>query len=184
MAGVVMDRVSPRVDRSLSGQSGDSRWKGAIPFVVFGLLTALVAFLGGLISSSTTDSDWYRELDKPSFNPPGWVFGPVWTALYAMMALAAGLVWRKGSQRRDVRFATVLFGVQLVLNWLWTFLFFGLRSPLSALFEIVALWLAIIAWHQSAARIDGRTRWLILPYVAWVSFAAVLNASIWWMNRG
>jgi tryptophan-rich sensory protein len=163
----------------------DSRggWlRKALPFLVFGVITGGAALVGGLASAGTTDSQWYRELDKPSFNPPSWVFSPVWTILYVMMAAAAAIVWNKGSERRDVRISTALFGLQLALNTLWSVLFFGQRTTGGALIEIVVLWFAIVAWYWSAARIESRTRWLILPYIAWVSFATMLNASIWWLN--
>src|SRR5690606_36375657 len=120
-------------------------------------------------------------LEKPSFNPPAWVFGPVWTILYLMMAVAAWLVWRIGGWR-PVALALVVFCAQLALNTLWSILFFGLQSPTVAAVEIVVLWLAILAtillfWkHQPVAAL------LLAPYLAWVSFAAVLNFSIAAMN--
>jgi translocator protein len=150
--------------------------------IVFGLVTVSAATAGGQFTARGTNG-WYEQLDKPFFNPPAWVFGPVWTVLYAAMALAAWLVWKRGGDRRDVQVSTALFSVQLLLNVGWSALFFGLRSPLAALIEIVVLFAAICAWYVSATRIEPRTRWLIAPYLAWVAFAGVLNASIWWMNR-
>ncbi len=118
---------------------------------------------------------WFPTLVKPSFNPPSWLFAPVWTTLYIMMAVAAWLVWlRKGS--------LILFYVQLALNFAWSLLFFGLHSPAMALVDIVALWIAIFLTLVSFWKIDRRAGWLLVPYLAWVSFASVLNASIWWLN--
>jgi benzodiazapine receptor len=150
---------------------------------IFGGVTALAAALGGWLTSRGVGG-WFKTLRKPPFNPPDWVFGPVWTVLYAAMAAAAWLVWRRGPARDDVQRSTRLFGAQLGLNVLWSGLFFALKSPLLALAEIVTLWSAIALWLRSAARIDARARWLIVPYLAWVSFATLLNASIWWLNRG
>jgi translocator protein len=149
---------------------------------VFGGVTTLAAASGGWLTSRGVGG-WFKTLRKPPFNPPDWLFGPVWTALYAAMAAAGWLAWRRGAQRADVRRSTQLYSAQLGLNVLWSGLFFALKSPLLALGEIVALWSAIAIWMRSAARIDARTRWLTVPYLAWVSFATLLNASLWWLNR-
>lgn len=125
---------------------------------------------------------WYASLQKPAWNPPAWLFGPVWTALYTMMALAAWLVWRRGgfaAQRRPL----VLFLVQLVFNAAWTPLFFGLHQPGLAFAEILLLWLAIVATVAAFWRADRAAAWLLVPYLAWVSFAAALNFTLWQLNR-
>lgn len=125
--------------------------------------------------------EWYATLRKPSWNPPAWVFGPVWTALYTMMAVAAWLVWRRGgwaAQRRPL----ALFLVQLALNAGWTPLFFGLKSPGLALAEIGLLWLAIVGTLIAFARVSRAAAWLLAPYLAWVSFAAALNFALWRLN--
>jgi translocator protein len=144
--------------------------------VLIGLLVlclAVGAGAGFLTAQSVVT--WFPTLVKPSFNPPAWVFAPVWTTLYIMMALAAWLVWlRKGS--------LVLFYVQLALNFAWSLLFFGLHSPALALVDIVALWVAILLTLLAFWKVDRRAGWLLVPYLAWVSFASVLNASIWWLN--
>jgi tryptophan-rich sensory protein len=145
-------------------------------------VTFLAAIIGNRLTDTNNDS-WYAGLDKPPFNPPGWVFGVVWTVLYVLMAVAGWLGWRRGSGKSEVKTATTLYCVQLGLNVLWTGLFFAARAPLVALLEIVVLWAAIFAWMRQSAKLDGRTRWMILPYLAWTSFAALLNASIWWLNR-
>jgi tryptophan-rich sensory protein len=141
--------------------------------------------VGGLSGFATARGvqDWYPTLVKPSFNPPSWVFGPVWTLLYLMMGIAAFLVWQKGEDRDPVKIALVLFGLQLVLNGLWSVLFFGMQRPGVAFAEILLLWLAIAATMVSFWRLVPSAGLLMAPYLAWVSFAAVLNGSIWMLNR-
>ncbi len=141
------------------------------------LLCFAAAALGGLFMPG----DWYASLKKPSWNPPGWIFGPVWTALYTMMAVAAWLVWRSGgfaAQRRPL----ALFLVQLALNAAWTPLFFGLHWPGVAFAEILFLWLAIGATLLAFRPVSGVAAWLLAPYLAWVSFAAALNFTLWRLN--
>lgn len=149
------------------------------------LAVALPLAVGGLSGAVTADgvSSWYPTLVKPSFNPPAWVFGPVWTLLYVTMGVAAFLVWRRGLAVDGVRLALAIFLVQLLLNGLWSILFFGLRSPGWALVEIAALWIAIVGTIWSFWRVDPVAGALLLPYWAWVTFAAVLNGSLWWLNR-
>jgi benzodiazapine receptor len=121
---------------------------------------------------------------KPSFNPPNWIFAPVWSMLYIMMGVAAGLVWdRIDFEKEIVKKALVLFAIQLGLNALWSYLFFGLMNPMLALIEIVVLWLMIYETYIQFAKINKIAGYLFIPYLAWVSFAAVLNASIWWLNK-
>jgi len=127
---------------------------------------------------------WYAGLAKPPFNPPNWLFGPVWTALYAMMALAAFRVLRRPSKTPG-RGATLLaYHVQLALNMLWSCVFFGLNSPAGGLFVIVLLLVAMVwTMRRLFALGDTVSLALFVPYLAWVSFATVLNAAIWWLNR-
>lgn len=153
-----------------------------VRFTVSLALPLAVGTASGLATAASV-TDWYPSLAKPPFNPPAWVFGPVWTALYAMMGVALYLVWRQGWQRPDVRAAMLLFAVQLVLNGLWSVLFFGLRSPALAFAEILALWAAIAATAAAFRSVAPAAALLMLPYLAWVTFAAVLNGSIWWLNR-
>ena len=126
---------------------------------------------------------WYAELEKPPFNPPSWVFAPVWTLLSVAMGMASFLVARARRGRAQVRAALFLYGVQLFLNGLWSLLFFGLKSPGLALVEILALLALVVATTRAFARLHSAAGWLMAPYLAWVSFATVLNASIWWLNR-
>ncbi|MCB1377601.1 MAG: tryptophan-rich sensory protein [Alphaproteobacteria bacterium] len=144
----------------------------------FILLCLAVGGLGGWVTAQSV-VDWYPTLIKPSWNPPNWIFGPVWTTLYVLMAIAAWLVWRGGGRTGG---AMVLFFSQLALNFAWSFLFFGARSPWLGLVDIAMLWVALlltaIAFFQRS-RLAGT---LMLPYLAWVSFAAVLNFAIWRLN--
>jgi tryptophan-rich sensory protein len=152
---------------------------------VVGLVACLAACfaaaaIGGFFTGQSV-STWYQELQRPAWNPPDWVFGPVWTVLYLTMAVAAWLVWRQGGWS-GARTALGLFIVQLVLNAAWTGVFFGLRAPGPAFAELAVLWIAIVAtilafWQKSPAA--GA---LMLPYLGWSSYAAVLNFTIWRMN--
>lgn len=152
----------------------------------FKLIIAIVVseFAGIVGSVFTTPSvtGWYAGIVKPALNPPAWVFGPVWTTLYALMGIAAFLIWKKGLDRRDVKVALGIFLIQLVLNTLWSIIFFGLHSPGGALVEIVFLWFAILVTIIAFYKISKTSAYLLLPYIAWVSFAAYLNYSIWMLN--
>jgi translocator protein len=139
------------------------------------------AAVGALFTTSEVPG-WYADLDKPPWTPPSWVFGPVWSFLYLLMGVSAWLVWRRTGSR-PVRVPLVLFGIQLVLNMAWSGLFFGLRSPGAALIEIVFLWWAILATTIAFWRCSALAGSLMLPYLAWVSFAAALNLAIWNLNR-
>jgi benzodiazapine receptor len=142
-----------------------------------------IGFLSGQATQAGVDN-WFPLIKKPSFNPPAWLFAPVWTMLYIMMGVAAGMVWDHIDRQRDeVRKALIFFAIQLALNALWSVLFFGLRNPLLAFIEIIILWLMIFETYTQFRRIDTFASWLMLPYLAWVSFATVLNGTIWWMNR-
>ena len=150
-----------------------------------GLVVAIVicfaaAGLGGLVTSPNIPN-WYADLAKPTWNPPDWIFGPVWSCLYLMMAVSAWIVWRQAGFA-GAKLPLALFAVQLALNSLWSVLFFGLHSPGMAAVEIILLWMAILV---TIITFWKRSRWagtLLVPYLAWVSFAAVLNLAIWQMN--
>ncbi|HET9452169.1 MAG TPA: TspO/MBR family protein [Aggregicoccus sp.] len=142
----------------------------------------LAGVLGGLATRSSVGS-WYPTLQRPSWNPPAWVFGPVWTTLYVLMGVAAWWVWRAAAPEQAKRRAALLFWAQLALNVLWSFLFFGLRSPGLALLEIAVLWAAILLTLRAFWRVRPLAGALLLPYLAWVSYAALLNAAIAWLNR-
>lgn len=125
--------------------------------------------------------EWYASLQKPSWNPPGWIFGPVWTVLYTMIAVAAWLVWKRGGWPKQ-RKPLLIFLAQLVLNALWTPLFFGWHWPGVAFAEILLLWLGIAGTIAAFWRVHRAAAWLLAPYLAWVSFAAVLNGTLWRLN--
>ncbi len=154
------------------------------------IIAVVVSEFAGIIGSVFTAPSidgWYAEIVKPAINPPAWVFGPVWTTLFALMGIAAFLVWSsyaKASEdkKKGVKIALILFGIQLVLNTLWSIIFFGLQSPGGALVEIVFLWLAILATIIVFYKISKPAAWLLVPYILWVSFAGYLNYAIWTLN--
>lgn len=137
--------------------------------------------LGG-IATTPAIPIWYEGLNKPAFNPPRWLFGPAWTLLYILMGIALFLVWRKGFNKPGVKLALLVFLIQLVLNVIWSFLFFGLRSPLAGLIEIIILWLAILLTLILFFRVSVPAGVLLLPYISWVTFASVLNGAIVKLN--
>nr|WP_314898347.1 TspO/MBR family protein [uncultured Flavobacterium sp.] len=142
-----------------------------------------IGYFSGEVTRSAITT-WYPTLVKPSFNPPNWIFAPVWSMLYVMMGVAAGLVWdRIEVEKEAVKKALVFFAIQLALNALWSYLFFGLHNPMLAGLEIIVLWLMIYETYIKFAKINKIAGYLFLPYLAWVSFAAVLNVSIWWLNK-
>lgn len=126
---------------------------------------------------------WYSTIQKPSWNPPSGVFGPVWTTLYVMMGIALFLVWRSQPGGAGKKRALYFFAAQLTLNFFWSFIFFYLQEPGWAFAEIVILWLLILATIFSFSRVSRAAAWLLVPYISWVSFAAILNYTIWQLNR-
>ena len=142
----------------------------------------LTGFLG---SFATMDSvtTWYAGLSQPSFTPPDWSFGVVWSILYVMMGISAFLIWNNGINKKQVNVALGLFIIQLALNGLWTPIFFGLHMMALALVEIVLLWIAILITILAFWRISKPATFLLLPYILWVSFAVVLNAALCFLNR-
>ena len=149
------------------------------------IISFTVVFLAALIGSLATGpaiTTWYADLQKPFFNPPNWLFGPAWTLLYTLMAIALGMVWSRGEDNTQTKKALGIFGVQLVLNALWSVVFFGMEAPLAAIFVIVALW-GMILWTILVFRkIVPVTVWLLVPYLMWVTFASALNIGIWYLN--
>jgi translocator protein len=157
-------------------------WIQSVPILIGSIILCnLAGFLGALVTVTGSGS-WYDSLMKPVVTPPSWVFGPVWTTLYVLMGISLYLVlmeWRKGT---DVRIPLVLFGIQLVLNTLWSFLFFGLESPAIGLAGILLLWVFILATIISFIRITRTAAILLIPYLAWVSLASYLNYAIFILN--
>jgi translocator protein len=140
-----------------------------------------LCFLAAATGAIWSPGDWYAQLQKPAWNPPNWIFGPVWTTLYALMGVSAWLVWRPRGFAA-VRGALSLFLVQLALNALWTPVFFGLHLLGGGFLVIVLLWLAIIATIRAFARVNRVAAVLLVPYLLWVSFASVLNLTLWRLN--
>ena len=153
-----------------------------VSLVVAVVIPLVVGGLGGVATASAIPT-WYQGLNKPAWNPPNWVFGPVWTLLYILMGVAAWLVWRQGWDNPQVQVALAIFGVQLLLNLFWSLIFFGLHSPGWAVLEIVVLWGFILATTVQFYRLDSTAGLLLIPYQLWVTFAAVLNAAVWQLNR-
>ena len=145
------------------------------------VLCQMAGVIGAIFTTSAVPT-WYAALKKPSFTPPGWIFSPVWIALYLLMGVSAFVVWSKGWGDSRVRIALSLFVVQLVLNALWSLMFFGLRSPLAGLINIVALWVFILLTTLYFFKVSTTAGTLLVPYILWVSFAAILNFSIWRLN--
>lgn len=155
----------------------------AQPKLAFVISLVLCLAAGGLGSFATAVKipTWYATIAKPSWNPPNWIFGPVWTTLYILMAVAAWMIWMRAEQPGAGR-ALAWFGVQLILNTVWSFLFFAMENPGAAFVEVVGLWLAIAVTIALFSRISPIAAWLLVPYIAWVTFASCLNFTIWRLN--
>jgi len=155
--------------------------KKVLYIVIAVTICLLIGFLAGFATQSSVNT-WYTTLNKPSFNPPNWIFAPVWTILYILMGIAAGLVWAKGFYHVWVKTALYYFGFQLLFNALWSIVFFGFQEPFWALLVILVLLILIlltIKWFKIVSR---PAAYLLLPYLLWVSFAMVLNYKIWELN--
>ncbi len=153
------------------------------------IVSIVVCLLVGILSSYIVQSSvnsWFSIIEKPFFNPPSWVFIVAWTVLYVLMGYSFGQVWSKESRssrsKKMIKKAMIIFGIQLLLNLLWTVLFFGLCNPFLALIEILILWLIIFETIKAFKKIDNFAAKLLIPYLVWVSFAVVLNGSIWYLN--
>lgn len=148
------------------------------------VMTCLViGYLSGMVTRENIIT-WYPTLVKPIFNPPNWVFAPVWTVLFIMMGVAGGIVWSKlESDEENVKKAFKFFMIQLGLNALWSFIFFYLHNPFLALIEVILLLLMIYETYSQFKKIDKIAGYLFIPYLAWVSFAMILNFSIWYLNK-
>lgn len=150
--------------------------------ILIGVVVCLgIGFLGS-IATQTTVNTWFTTLEKPFFNPPSWLFAPVWTMLYILMGVAAGLVWNKGFHHLWVKTALYHFGFQLVLNASWSVAFFGYQSPLVALFIIIALIVLVLITFKWFKIVSNTAAYLLIPYILWIVFAAALNFEIWRLN--
>ena len=156
-------------------------YKKLLKIVIAVLLCIFVGLLAGYITISSI-SDWYAALNKPNFNPPNWVFTPVWMVLYILMGISAGVVWSKGFYHKWVKTALYHFIFQLIFNAAWSIAFFGLRRPDYALVIIIILLVLIILTIKWFRVVNKTAALLLIPYLLWVSFAAILNYSIWQLN--
>lgn len=152
-----------------------------LKLVVAVVVTQLAGIIGSLFTFSAIPT-WYATLTKPELNPPSWIFGPVWTTLYLLMGVSAFLIWHKGWARRDVKIALSVYGVQLVLNALWSIVFFGMQSPGLALVNIALLFVSIVLTMILFYKISRPAMYLLIPYILWVSFASYLNYAIYALN--
>ncbi|HEU0085977.1 MAG TPA: TspO/MBR family protein [Candidatus Paceibacterota bacterium] len=145
------------------------------------ILPQLAGLIGALFTTPAI-KDWYVDIIKPELNPPSFVFGPVWTILFILMGISFFIIWKKGLDRKDVKIALGVFIVQLVLNSLWSIIFFGFENPGLAFIEIIFLWIAILATIILFWKISKPAAWLLVPYILWVSFASYLNYMIYVLN--
>lgn len=153
----------------------------ALKIIIAVALPLLAGAIGSAFTFTGIDS-WYQTIAKPSFNPPNWIFGPVWTTLYILMGLAFYLIWQAGLKDKFNKDSFILFLVHLAINSLWSIVFFGLQNPGLAFLVIIVLWFMILILIMRFYKIDKRAAWLLIPYILWVSFASVLNFSIWQLN--
>lgn len=151
------------------------------PLVFFVGSSFLAGFIGSIFTTPAI-STWYTSLAKPSFTPPNYIFGPVWSLLYLLMGVSAYLVWKKGFDKKKVKTALYVFFIQLALSSLWSILFFGFKSPTAALVEIIFLWFLVFLTIRKFYKISKTAGYLLIPYILWVTFASFLNLSIALLN--
>jgi benzodiazapine receptor len=154
----------------------------SFPKLAVAVLFCIIAGSLGSLVTITGPGSWYASLQKPFFTPPGWVFAPVWITLFILMGIALYLVWESGRDRHDVQAALAVFGVQFILNILWSFLFFGIRSPILGFADIILLWVMIAVTIAAFYRVKKSAAFLLIPYIAWVSIAMALNGAVYFMN--
>ncbi len=147
--------------------------------VLFILICQFAGIIGSVFTAPSIPA-WYASINKPDFNPPNWIFAPAWTTLFLLMGIALYLIWEKGIKKN--RIAIYVFSAQLILNVVWSLLFFGLQNPFLAFIEIIILWIAILATIILFYRIRREAGLILIPYIVWVSFAALLNYSVWVLN--
>jgi translocator protein len=150
---------------------------------VISIATPQVVGITSSLFNETGEGSWYRSIAKPDWNPPGWVFAPVWTSLYVLMGIAFYIIWKSNATSGVKNRAMSFWIIQLVLNFFWTFIFFGQEQIGLALIEMTLLWLAILFTIFSFSKISKLSAWLMVPYISWVSFAWILNYTIWQLNR-
>ena len=152
-----------------------------LKFIISLVITLGIGFSGSFFTRPEIDG-WFQTITKPSWNPPNYIFGPVWTTLYVLMGIALFLVWKSRANERLKKPAFTFFVIQLVLNFLWSLIFFNQHEIGWAMVDIILLWIFILLTIFSFAKINKTAAWLLVPYISWVSFAAILNFTIWRMN--
>ena len=160
----------------------ESSKKDDIVKLVISILIPLIAGFIGSFATFDGITNFFNVLNKPAWTPPAWAFAPIWTTLFILMGIALFLVWKKGFERQDVKIAMAIFGVQLILNILWSVIFFGLRSITGGLIEIIFLWIAILINIIVFYRISKAAGILLIPYIVWVTIASYLNYTIYLLN--
>lgn len=151
--------------------------------LIFSITVCQLAGLVGSVFTFSSIESWYNYLNQPSFRPPNWLFGPVWTILYTFMGISLYWIWIKGTKKKEVRQAIKLFFIHLALNSSWSVIFFGIHNIYLALVTVVVLWIFIVVVMVKFYKIDKKASFILIPYLAWVSFATVLNYNIWLMNK-
>jgi translocator protein len=151
--------------------------------LIISLIIPQAVAASGAYFTVTGSGSWYQQINRPEWNPPGWIFGPVWTVLYIMMGFAFYLVWKSDAAKGLKQKAMGFWIAQLIANFFWSFIFFGQQQPGWAFAEILLLWVLILLTIFAFARINKLAAWLLVPYISWVSFAAMLNFAIWQLNR-
>ena len=152
-----------------------------LKFIISIFTPLLIGGLSGFFTANSI-SGWYATIQKPSFNPPNWIFGPVWTLLYVMMGIALFVIWKSEADSVLKKQALILFSIQLAVNFCWSLLFFYCESPGCALIDIILMWVLILMTIFSFGKISSFAAWMLVPYIGWVSFAALLNFAIWKLN--
>ncbi len=152
-----------------------------VKLIICIVLTVGFGSLGGIFTAAEIQG-WYLHLNKPSWNPPNWLFAPVWTSLYLLMGISLYLVWKTPANTDAKRWAVIIFIAQFVLNFLWSYIFFREHLMGWAFVEITVMWIAILCTIIAFSRINKTAAWLLVPYISWVSFAAILNYTVWQLN--
>ncbi|MBU3926082.1 tryptophan-rich sensory protein [Patescibacteria group bacterium] len=153
-----------------------------LKFIISIVVCQMAGVIGSLFTAPAINT-WYATLQRPFFAPPNWIFGPVWITLFFLMGIAAYLVWIKWPENKNSKTALIIFDIHLVLNILWSFLFFKLQNPFYAFIEIIVLWVFILITIILFCKISKPAGLLLIPYILWVSFAGVLNYSFWQLNN-
>ena len=166
----------------MSQASTISAWSRDLRLAVVAIIAVATASAIGQLASYPNLAPWYAGLTKPSFNPPNWVFAPVWTTLYVMMAIAVWRILRSPDASAARRLALTLFFIQLVLNAAWSWMFFGANNPLLGVINIIPQFLVILATIVAFYRLDRMAAWCLVPLAVWVAFAGILNVGIWRLN--